>query len=361
MSRIFHAFSPQRILLSVFMLACLVCGGRTFAEDAANVVNDPDALRNLAAQRGIAIGAAVNSFNLSDMTYAATLAGNFNMIVAENEMKFDASEPQQNSFNFVAGDKLAEFARQNQMTFRGHCLVWHQQLPEWLTSGKWSKSELLEIMRNHIKGMVGHYRGKVACWDVVNEAIDDNSGMRNTLWYSTIGKSYIDEAFIAAREADPDVLLFYNDYGGEGLTDKANAIYQMVKGMKKRGIPIDGVGMQMHIDDSGYPMNNGFKKNIERLTALGLKVQITELDVRLQTPTSAASLEKQARIYHDLMVICLQNPNVTAVLTWGLTDRYSWIPNYAPMWKGTGKPLLFDADFNKKPAYFGVQNALKGL
>lgn len=323
--------------------------------------SEPDNLRNLASQRGIFIGAAVMSSQLNEPLFASTLAKQFNMVVAENEMKFSYLQPRKGHFSFTAADRIVEFAMKHDMAVRGHCLLWHQQNPTWLNK-KWTKAELLDVMRHHITTVVQHYRGRVKYWDVVNEGIEDNGSYRRTVWYNVIGKDYIDEAFKAAHAVDPDAELYYNDYGAEGLNDKAMAIYRLVRGMKKRGVPIHGVGLQMHIDASGYPLNSGLKRNIQRLTDLGLKVHITEMDVRLTTPASKASLERQRRIYRDIMEVCLENPNVTAVLTWGLTDRYTWIPQHAPSsWAGMGEPLLFDVNYGKKPAFYGVQEALKGL
>ena len=342
------------IALFGIVLLSSTYGSISLADDASQ-----DSLRNLATQRGFFIGAAVMSSQLNDPTFADTLSQNFNMIVAENDMKPMYLQPSQGNFTFTSSDKIVDFALKHNMEVRGHCLVWHQQIPNWLNGQNWTRDELLAVMREHITQVVSHYRGKVKYWDVVNEGIEDNGSFRNNIWYQVIGKDYIEEAFKAAHEADPDAELYYNDYGAEGSNEKAMAIYRMVKNLKKQGVPIHGVGLQMHIDDSRYPLNSGFKRNIKLLTKLGLKVQITEMDVRLRTPASEKDLKRQREIYHDITEVCLEEPNVTALVTWGVTDRYSWIPKYTPFWPGTGEPLLFDVNFNKKPAYFGIQEALK--
>jgi endo-1,4-beta-xylanase len=322
--------------------------------------DDPNSLRNLADQAGIYIGAAAFSSGLNESPYPATLAEHFNMLVAEWEMKFDPTEYTRDQFNFTWGDSLVNFAQANNMAVRGHALIWYQAVPSWVTNGTWTQSELLSIMQNHITKVVDHFKGKVGWWDVVNEAISDSSPYNlrtDRIWYLA-GSDYIDKAFQAARAADPNVKLFYNDYGGEGQTGKADAIYNLVKGMKDRGIPIDGVGFQMHIDIYNNPLNHGFEANIKRFTDLGLEVHITEMDVRVPIPATQSNLDLQARIYHDIMAASLRNPTVTAFLTWGFTDKHTWIDSFFP---GFGEPLYFDKNYRKKPAYYGVQSALKRL
>jgi endo-1,4-beta-xylanase len=322
---------------------------------------DPDSLRVLADQAGIHIGAAAISNFFNESRYCPTLAGQFNMLVADWEMKFDPTEKERNVFDFTGGDVLVHFAETNNMAVRGHALIWHQAVPSWVTGGTWTKSELLSIMQNHITRVVDHFEGRVGWWDVVNEAISDSPPYNlrtDSIWYQVIGSEYIDDAFIAARAADPGVKLFYNDYGGEGQTGKADAIYNLVKGMRDRGIPIDGVGFQTHLVTDGYPLNADFEANLKRFTDLGLEVHITEMDIRLPIPASTSDLDLQGQIYHDIMAAVLRNPKITAFLTWGFTDKHSWIDSCYP---GYGQSLLFDNNYQKKAAYYGVQNALKGL
>ena len=322
--------------------------------------DDPNSLRVLADQAGIYIGAAAFKNGLNESQYPATLAEQFNMLVAEWEMKFDPTEYAQNQFNFSSADALVNFAQANNMAVRGHALIWYQAVPSWVTSGAWTQAELLSIMENHITKVVEHFKGKIGWWDVVNEAIKDYPpyDLRDDrIWYLA-GPDYIDKAFLAARAADPDVKLFYNDYGGEGWTGKADAIYNLVKGMKDRGIPIDGVGFQMHISIYNNPLNNSFEANIKRFTDLGLEVHITEMDVRIPVPATQTNLDLQAQIYHDIMAAALQNPKVTAFLTWGFTDKHSWVDGFFPEY---GAALLFDGNYQKKAAYYGVQSAMKGL
>jgi endo-1,4-beta-xylanase len=316
------------------------------------------ALSDLAASRHFLIGAAVAVDPLgNDASYRTLLAREFNLIVPENAMKWDTTEPARGQFNFAPGDALVQFAQEHRMKVRGHCLVWHQALPGWVTDGHFSREEWIQILKDHITAEVTHYKGKVFAWDVLNEGMADNGLINRTDWYDNIGPDYIEIAFRAARAADPDALLFYNDYNAEGMNAKSDAIYAMVKELKAEGVPIDGVGLQMHTSAYFTPGADEVRQNILRLGALGLQVHITEMDVRLATPASRTDLDKQARIYHDVAAACLAEKACTALLFWGFTDRYSWIP-YSYSHQGAGLP--FDENYRRKPAYWSLVEALKG-
>ena len=192
-----------------------------------------ESLRQLAERHGRYIGAAVGGpFWNDEQQYIETLKREFNVLVAENNMKFQATEPQRGQFRWSNADRLADFAGANGMRLRGHCLLWHQALPGWVSGGSFGRGEMLDIMRTHIDSVAGRYRGRVWQWDVVNEAIDDGSGfLRNTVWRERIGDDYLDSAFTFARRADPEALLFYNEYGAEGLGAKSDKVYDLVRGM----------------------------------------------------------------------------------------------------------------------------------
>ena len=207
-----------------------------------------------------------------------------------------------------------------------------------------------------------HYAGQVFAWDVVNEALDENGKLKDSPWYnqpgiglSDKGSAYIEQAFRWAREADPHALLFYNENGGEGLGRKSDAVYAMVKDFKKRGIPIDGVGLQMHISEPGVD-SAAVAANIARLAALGLQVHITELDVSLPLDSSGVVLHddlvRQAEVYRGVVRACLKNPGCTAIQTWGFTDKYSWIALHSHGKRGAALP--FDRAYNPKPAYDAI-------
>lgn len=318
-------------------------------------------LRSLAQSRHFYIGATVNVEALSDEpVYSATLAREFNMVTPEVSMKFSETEPQRDVYTFAKADSIVAFAQAHQMQVRGHNLVWYTDLPAWLTQGSFTRNQLITILRDHIMTEVTRYRGQVNIWDVVNEAVGDDGSLRDSIWLRGIGPDYIDMAFQWAREANPQARLFYNDYGGEGLGHKSDAIYALVKGMLQRGVPLDGVGLQMHISLDSYPTPQDVLTNMQRLTALGLEVQITEMDVKTQDDARPmpAKMAAEAQLYGQMLHTCLSLTRCTAFVMWGFTDAHSWIPAY------TGHPdypLIFDAEYRPKPAYFALESALSTL
>jgi endo-1,4-beta-xylanase len=248
------------------------------------------------------------------------------------------------------------------MKVKGHTLVWYNQLPQWVKSLT-TAADVRSAMLAHIKGVMQHYKGKVAAWDVVNEAVSiEGTSYRDCPFYNYLGEGYIDEAFKAAKEADPDVKLYYNDYNAEGMTPKADFVYNLVKGLVSRGVPIDGVGMQMHYGKPNDPFTIAeLKANMQRYVDLGLDVLYSEMDMHLCDGMTAA---EQVTMHHDLVAACVAEPRCTAVTFWGITDKYSWLNSYAPLGcSGSVKPLghLWDDNFKKKAAYTGVLNALLGL
>lgn len=315
------------------------------------------ALRDLAGQRGFLVGAAINPSLFSVDAYAETVGREYNLLVAENAMKFAATHPAPDRYTFCAADHLVAYAEANNMQVRGHTLVWHNALPDWVTKGTFSHDEAVNLLHDHISTVAGHFKGKLLSWDVVNESISYSPpyGPQPSFWLNTIGPEYVDIAFRYARQADPDVKLFYNETGGDGLGTKSDVLYNLVKGMLDRGVPLDGVGLQMHIDTTRPPSPDSISANIQRLGQLGLEVHITEMDVRIPVPGSAVSLAAQADIYQGVTSACLANSNCKALLTWGVSDAYSWIPGAYP---GFGAALLFDEQFQPKPAYQGVASAL---
>ncbi len=321
-------------------------------------------LRERADKAGVLVGTAVVPGLFGEAPYAETLAREFNMIEPENAMKWGAIRPSRDAFNFKPGDQVVNFAKAHGQNVRGHCLLWGKYNPAWLTKGKFTPAELSDLMREHITTVAKHFAGDVFAWDVVNESFDAHGGMEHSIWYDSPGigvagkgTGYIEQAFRWAREADPKALLFYNDYNTEGLNAKSGAVYAMAKDFKKRGVPIDGVGIQAHIFKLSMREISSLTANIKRLTALGLQVHITEMDVALplsakDSPTDQTDLARQADIYRFVATACLQQPGCTAFQTWGFTDKYSWIPGYTKGKKGAA--LLFDQDYQSKPAYKAV-------
>ncbi len=319
-------------------------------------------LRQAADNDGVLIGTAVRSTQLSEPAYASTLAREFNMVEAEDAMKWWVLRPDADTYDFRQADELVRFAVAHQMKVRGHCLVWGRYNPDWLTQGNFTTSQLSQLLHEHITRVMRHYTGQVFAWDVINEALDENGNVRDSLWYnqpgvgfSRQGTAYIEQVFRWAHEADPKALLFYNEAEGEGVNRKSDAIYAMIKDFRQRGVPLHGVGLQMHIPllDADIP---AIAANIARLTALGVQVHITELDVSLPLDSvgrvQAEDLTRQAAIYRDVVRACLNSPGCTAIQTWGFTDKYSWIGSYSH--GARGQALPFDRAYQPKAAYRAV-------
>jgi len=342
-------------------------------------------LREAAHSSGILIGAAVRPALLSEAAYAATLAREFNMVEPEDALKWEVVHPAEQSYDFSQGDQVVDFAARHGMKVRGHTLVWHRQNPKWLTEGKYSSEELAEILEEHIKTVVGHYRGKIFAWDVVNEAFDElrRGELRGTIWRDGLAASfeprassgparaelaahspqqlysYIERCIRWAHEADPQALLFYNDAEAEVVNPKSDAIYAMVRDFRQRGVPIDGVGLQMHVAHLHADVAS-ISENIRRLTALGVQVHISEMDVALPVDAvgdaSPGDLQRQADIYREIIAACLAYKGCAAIQTWGFTDKYSWIGSHSKHTEGAA--LLFDRGYRAKPAYEAVRSAL---
>ncbi|MFE1745918.1 endo-1,4-beta-xylanase [Coleofasciculus sp. H7-2] len=343
------------MLLTATVLMLLI--GHGAITKPANTPNV--SLRSLADTRGIGMGTAVAMQPLrNDPAYREVVAREFNTIVAENAMKFQAVHPERDRFDFTDADELVAFAKANKMQVRGHTFVWFKSLPTWLTKGKFSREQLQEILREHIQTVVGRYRGQLAVWDVVNEAVEKDGSLRKTIWLKKIGPEHIEMAFRWAHEADPQALLFYNDFSGEGLGKKSDAIYTLVRDLQKRGVPIHGVGLQMHIGIKSSLKPQDVAANIKRLAALGLEVHITEMDVKIQdgTGTKQERFAAQAQVYRDMLSVCLSVPKCKAFVMWGFTDRHTWIPGFTHK---PDEPLIFDKSYRPKPAYYALTSALE--
>ena len=349
--------------------------GAFYNDPGIDEMADKKSLKYYANQNGKCIGTAIslykNDLTNSSLAETEAVGFQFNMLVAENEMKPEAFGGQNGKFNLynsTDASKIVNFARTKKMAMRGHCLVWNQQSPTWISSdgGKtndknWTRQQALDIMKNHITNVVGFYKGKVREWDVVNECLDDNQPAvrtnpegydmkKNCVWQQAIGDDYVDSAFVYAHQADPDAELYLNDYGVE-LQGKAKsaAFYNLAVRMKNAGIPIDGVGLQCHFS-IGDVDSLRLDQTVSRFEEVGLKCIITELDMGIPD-TSDASLEEQARSYRVITDIMLNHDNCPSMVIWGLKDNNSW--------RESSSPLLFTAQLDKKPAYYAVRSALR--
>ncbi len=339
----------------------------------------PATLREAAGFRNLLVGAAadadengISPSRLTEVDYASTLSSQYSMLEPENAMKWATIHPDQTTYNFEPGDELVTFAQANNMKTRGHNLCWGVYNPDWLVNGNFSASALNQILQQHISTVVSHYQGQVFAWDVVNEAVSDSASgigtdLKDSIWYDQpgiglSGTGYIEQAFRWARAADPAALLFYNDYNIEQGGPKFEAVFNMAQDFVSRGVPLNGIGIQMHIDAGGsYPDLGQLASNMQRLGALGLQVHITEMDAKIPAAllTDPTELAIQAATYSSILTVCLQNPNCTAFQTWGFTDKYSWIPSSTNYQYGAALP--FDMNYQPKPAFTSLVQTLQTL
>ncbi|WP_256726027.1 non-reducing end alpha-L-arabinofuranosidase family hydrolase, partial [Streptomyces sp. IMTB 2501] len=334
--------AARRVLVAAVVLAAAGAAVPLVAQAAHTPNARTPTLAGAAAGSGRYVGTAVSSGRLGDSTYSAILDREFNMITPENEMKWDTTEPSRGNFNFGPADSIVGHAAAHGQRMRGHTLVWHSQLPGWVKSIT-DANTLRSVMDNHITTEMTHYKGKIYAWDVVNEAFaDGGSGQhRSSVFQDVLGNGFIEEAFRTARAADPPAKLCYNDYNIENWTDaKTQGVYAMVKDFKSRGVPIDCVGFQSHFGAGGPPAS--FQTTLSKFAALGVDVQITELDIAQASPAA----------YAGAVQACMNVARCTGITVWGIRDSDSW---------RTGEnPLLFDSSGNKKPAYNAVLTALGG-
>jgi endo-1,4-beta-xylanase len=343
-----------RIAAAVGVAATLVLSMTAGASAHGRPSWDDDSLAGLAERLDLRVGTAVdmNAF-ANDTTYRERIATEFSVVTAENVMKWETLEPEPGVYNYGPADELVAFARQNRQLVRGHTLLWHNQLPGWLTSGVASgeitPDELREILRVHIIETVRHFRGKVWHWDVVNEVIDDSGNLRDTIWLQNLGPGYIADAFRWANQADPRVKLYLNDYNVEGFSVKSDAYYALAQELLADGVPVDGMGVQGHLGvQFGFWDANSVASNLRRFEDLGLETSITEADVRMIMPPDNAKLQAQANGYNTLLQGCLLATDCTSFVVWGYTDKYSWVPGF---FTGQGAANLLDENFAPKPAY----------
>ncbi len=345
----------------MFFLPLLAIGAEVSA-------NQTLPLRDAADHRKILLGTAVSAWCLKEADYSKALGREFNQVECENEMKFASLHPRagndSTAYDFTAADAIVDFAHAHKMKVRGHCLVWHSQVSPWVTQTKLTPDQLHSALESHVLTVGKRYAGKVYAWDVVNEAFEWNGKLRKSVWYDAPGiglkdqgTAYIEQSFRWARQADRHAKLYYNDYSSEAINAKSDAIYAMAKDFKARHVPLDGIGFQMHLQlGSDTPENlASIKQNFDRFAALGVDLQVTELDVALPD-NKPETLERQAKVYRDVVDLCLSEKRCTGIQIWGFTDKHSWISGFS---RGKmGWALILDENYAPKPAYSQILESL---
>jgi len=377
------------LFLSLFIAAPLI---------SATLITDDDSLKDPDPEKGLkdyykkyfSIGVAVNMQAIRG-EQAKLVIKEFNSVTAENDMKMGPIHPKENEYNWANADSIVAFAQRNNIQVRGHNLLWHSQAPSWMfkdeAGNNVSKEVLLKRLKDHITAVMTRYKGKIYAWDVVNEAIDDNPDvyMRNTLWYQIAGDDFIPAAFRYAREVDPKAALYYNDYNSENPS-KRDKIYKLVKSLIDAKVPIDGIGLQGHWKLAD-PSPELIREALDKYASLGVKLQITELDVTIREPQprrapgdtspvvqpydsgyTASIAKRQTARYESIFKIFRDYKKViTNVTFWNLSDKQSWLDgrggglaggaaasSNAPPVRRKAYPLLFDENFQRKEAYKAV-------
>ncbi|KAI0046469.1 glycoside hydrolase family 10 protein [Auriscalpium vulgare] len=300
-------------------------------------------------------GTATDIPVLNDTAYTAILndTKQFGQITAENSMKWLLTEPSRGNFTFQAADTIAHLAETQHKLLRGHNCVWHNQLPDWVTAGNFSAPVLASIITTHCSTLVSRYRGHVYVhsWDVVNEPFNEDGTFQSNVFFDTLNISYIPIALHSARSADPLAKLYINEFNIEYAGPKSTGMQNLVKSLKRAGVPIQGIGLQFHMTVGEVPSTAQLAANMAAFTALGVEVAITELDVRMTLPATPALLAQQKADYEAIIAACHITARCVGVTVWDFTDKYSWVPG---AFAGLGAACPWDENLEKKPAYEGI-------
>ncbi len=314
-------------------------------------------LRAAGSKRGILVGAAVGMQALmTDPHYRKLLAEQFSYVTPENRMKWGLVQPNPTTWSLGQADEIVAQAEAAGQRVKGHALVWHRELPWWVDED--TEPEVLRAaLEAHVRKMVSHYRGRIHAWDVVNDAVDWTGAMRPSLLLDKLGPGYVADAFHWAHSEDPDALLIYNDYAMCWLNEKADGVLSMLTDLVNSGVPIHGVGFQMHVDVRNLPRPMKLQQNWQRFAALGLRINVSELDIPMAEEKEATieqDLQLQKQAFRNVFRVCVETPACDSVTTWGVTDRYTWVTGF----EGHDGPLLFTKDYEPKPAFYGAMQAL---
>lgn len=334
----------KKIVSAAVLASCIIC-----------LTSCEKSFRDAAKANGFDSGMALAAGDFLIPANAKIIKNDCNILVSENSMKWANLRPNKTFWNWSNVDSLIKFADENKMKVKWHTLFWHQQNSNFISSN-WTREEALSMMDEHIETIMSRYKGKISEYDVVNEMFEEDGSFRQSVWYKTIGPDYIEHALKKAHEVDPTAKLYLNEYNNEEKGHpKADAMYNMIKDFKERGVPVDGVGLQLHLDATLNYSEDAIRQNIQRYKDLGIDVSFSELDVRIPTKNPENYEALQTNVYTMLYRIAKEYPNVKSVITWGFTDAHSWVPSTFP---GTGNALMYDRDLKAKPVYKEVLKEL---
>lgn len=360
-----NVFKTIPVILT--LVFCVLIFDSSQAQTATNEKGLKDYFRDY-----FTMGVAVSPQALKREDESKLILQQFNSVTPENAMKMGPIHPQPDKYNWAGGDSIVAYAQRNGLKVRGHALCWHQQTPSWFftdsTGKQVTKEVLLQRLKEHITTVVQRYKGKIYAWDVVNEAIDDNPDnyLRNSLFYQICGEDFIPLAFQYAHEADPNAILFYNDYNTE-RKEKTDRVYKLVKSLKDKGVPIHGIGLQGHWSIF-EPSQSELEYALEKFSSLKLNIQITELDVSIykweknQRPKEATDidtftpeLERQQMDKYRMAFELFKKykKHITGITFWNISDRSTWLDQY-PVRGRKNYPLLFDTNLKPKKVYWEI-------
>ena len=319
-------------------------------------------LQNLYTFSNYPIGVALDINQLPYNAQYTNIATNqFNSVTPGNIFKSYYLHPSENHFDWKKADQLVQFCESNNQRLHGHTLIWHNQLPYWMEQFQGSPSEWELLFKEHIQTICKHFKGKVTSWDVVNEAFNENGTLRNTIWKQKIGPTYIEKAFRYAHKADPEALLFYNDYNVALNETKRKAILDLCNNLRLRGVPIDGIGMQMHISTL-FPDNKQIAAALKDISNNDFKIHLSEVDISLNPLSldiepSKELFDRQANKLASVVLLYNDIPTKYqyGITFWGISDKDSWIPVH---FNREDYPLLFDVNYDPKPAYCKLKETL---
>jgi endo-1,4-beta-xylanase len=347
------------MILTTILLTCST--NKVQINSCSENASVSNSLPELFKQRGKYFGSAVASGRIGGDAIYRNIASTFSMVTPEYEMKMTSIEPTRGVYSYSNVDAMINYLISKTIKIRGHALVVATDPPVWLNES-FTRDSIINILREYVLNVSSHFRSKLYCWDAVNEALDNSGNHNQTFFHSKIDQSYVDSVYKWARLGDPNVKLFYNDYynyypsNPHGYLDKMDSAYSMILRMKNSGLRVDGIGIQMHMRPD-RPINyDSVKIRFNKYASIGLEIQVTELDVAIDTPITDVKLRKEGNIYADVTRLVLSNSACTALLFWGFTDKYSWIPehyNYA-----RGAACILDSCYMKKFAYDSVYNVV---